>query len=39
MKQLKDANIPVSFIDLELTMTNFDAVRTRIGAFCEILDR
>ena len=39
MKQLKDANIPVSFIDLELTMTNFDAVRTRIGAFCEILER
>ncbi len=37
MKQLKDANIPVSFIDLELTMTNFDAVRTRINAFCEIL--
>ena len=39
MKQLKDANIPVSFIDLELTMTNFDAVRTRINAFCEILER
>ena len=37
MKQLKGANIPVSYIDLELTMTNFDAVRTRIGAFCEIL--
>jgi len=39
MKQLKDANIPVSFIDLELTMTNFDAVRTRIDAFCEILEK
>jgi len=39
MKQLKDANIPVSFIDLELTMTNFDAVRTRINAFCEILEK
>ncbi len=38
MKQLKDANIPVSFIDLELTMTNFDAVRTRINAFCEMLE-
>ncbi len=38
MKRLKAANIPVSFIDLELTMTNFDAVRTRIGAFCEILE-
>jgi bcr-type benzoyl-CoA reductase subunit C len=39
MKHLKAANIPVSFIDLELTMTNFDAIRTRIGAFCEILER
>ena len=39
MKQLKDANIPVSFIDLELTMTNFDAVRTRINAFCEMLGK
>ena len=39
MKYLKDAGIPVAFIDLELTMTNFDAVRTRINAFCEILER
>ena len=39
MKHLKDAGIPVAFIDLELTMTNFDAVRTRINAFCEILER
>ena len=39
MQQLKDANIPVSFIDLELTMTNFDAVRTRISAFCEMLGK
>ncbi|UCD80752.1 MAG: 2-hydroxyacyl-CoA dehydratase [Desulfobacterales bacterium] len=38
MKHLKDAGIPVAFIDLELTMTNFDAVRTRINAFCEILE-
>jgi benzoyl-CoA reductase/2-hydroxyglutaryl-CoA dehydratase subunit BcrC/BadD/HgdB len=38
MKHLRDANIPVAQIDLELTMTNFDAVRTRIGAFCEILE-
>jgi len=37
MKRLKDESIPVAFIDLELTMTNFDAVRTRINAFCEIL--
>ncbi len=39
MKHLKDAGIPVAFIDLELTMTNFDAVRTRVNAFCEILER
>jgi bcr-type benzoyl-CoA reductase subunit C len=39
MKYLKDANIPVSYIDLELTMTNFDAIRTRISAFCEMLER
>ena len=35
---LKGSGIPVTFIDLELTMTNFDAVRTRIGAFCEMLE-
>jgi bcr-type benzoyl-CoA reductase subunit C len=39
MKHLKDENIPVSFVDLELTMTNFDAIRTRISAFCEILEK
>jgi len=39
MKYLKDAGIPVAFIDLELTMTNFDAVRTRINAFCEMIEQ
>jgi bcr-type benzoyl-CoA reductase subunit C len=38
MNRLKQEGIPVAFIDLELTMTNFDAVKTRIGAFCEILE-
>ena len=38
MKHLKDADIPAAFIDLELTMTNFDAVKTRISAFCELLE-
>ena len=38
MNHLKDAGIPVAFIDLELTMTNFDAARTRISAFCEMLE-
>jgi len=37
MQHLKDAGVPVTFIDLELTMTNFDAVRTRISAFCEMI--
>jgi bcr-type benzoyl-CoA reductase subunit C len=39
MQHLKDEGIPVAFIDLELTMTNFDAVRTRISAFCEMLEK
>lgn len=38
MNRLKEEGIPAGFIDLELTMTNFDALRTRIGAFCEILE-
>ena len=38
MKRLKVEGIPAAFIELELTMTNYDAVRTRIGAFCEILE-
>ena len=38
MKRLKDEGIPVVFIDLELTMTNFDQLKTRINAFCEILE-
>jgi bcr-type benzoyl-CoA reductase subunit C len=37
--QLKKEGIPVTFVDLELTMTNFDAVKTRINAFCEILEK
>jgi benzoyl-CoA reductase/2-hydroxyglutaryl-CoA dehydratase subunit BcrC/BadD/HgdB len=39
MASLKDGGIPVAFIDLELTMTNFDALKTRINAFCEILEK
>jgi benzoyl-CoA reductase/2-hydroxyglutaryl-CoA dehydratase subunit BcrC/BadD/HgdB len=37
MKHLKEADIPNAYIDLELSMSNFDAVKTRINAFCEIL--
>jgi bcr-type benzoyl-CoA reductase subunit C len=39
MAKLKDAGFPVAFIDLELTMTNFNALKTRINAFCEILEK
>ncbi|MBT8372258.1 MAG: 2-hydroxyacyl-CoA dehydratase family protein [Deltaproteobacteria bacterium] len=38
MKRLKDEGIPVASIDLELTMNKFDQLKTRINAFCEILD-
>jgi bcr-type benzoyl-CoA reductase subunit C len=38
MKRLKDEGIPTGFIDIELSMKNFDAVKTRINAFCEILE-
>jgi bcr-type benzoyl-CoA reductase subunit C len=38
LNSLKAEGIPAGFIELELTTTNFDAVRTRIGAFCEILE-
>jgi bcr-type benzoyl-CoA reductase subunit C len=37
-KRLKEEGLAVAFIDLELTMTNFDQLKTRIDAFCEILD-
>jgi len=37
MKHLKEADVPNAYIDLELSMSNFDAVKTRINAFCEIL--
>jgi len=37
MKHLKKENIPNAFVDLELSMSNFDAVKTRVNAFCEIL--
>ncbi|MCP4667231.1 MAG: 2-hydroxyacyl-CoA dehydratase [Deltaproteobacteria bacterium] len=36
--RLKEEGIPTAFIDVELSMTGFDAVKTRINAFCEILE-
>jgi len=38
MQRLKQEGIAVAFIDLELTMTNYDQLQTRINAFCEILE-
>ncbi len=37
-ERLKKEGIPVSSIDVELTMTNFDGVKTRLNAFSEILE-
>jgi bcr-type benzoyl-CoA reductase subunit C len=37
MERLKQESIRVAAIDVELTMTNFDAIRTRITALSEIL--
>jgi benzoyl-CoA reductase/2-hydroxyglutaryl-CoA dehydratase subunit BcrC/BadD/HgdB len=39
INRLKAEGIPTTTVDLELSMTNFDAVRTRIQAFCEMLER
>jgi bcr-type benzoyl-CoA reductase subunit C len=39
MAYLKERGISVAFIDLELSMTHVGAVRTRIGAFCEMLEK
>lgn len=36
--RLKDQGVPVTTVDLELSMANTEAVETRIAAFCEILE-
>jgi benzoyl-CoA reductase subunit C len=36
--RFKAEGIPTALVDLELSMSNFDAVKTRINAFCEILE-
>jgi bcr-type benzoyl-CoA reductase subunit C len=36
--RLKEENIPTAFIDMDLSMSNFEAIKTRINAFCEILE-
>jgi bcr-type benzoyl-CoA reductase subunit C len=37
-KRLKEEGIPVAFVDLELSMSNLEAIKTRLNAFCEILE-
>jgi len=38
MKRLTDEGIPSSVVELELSMQNFDAIGTRLSAFCEMLE-
>ncbi|MGD8881784.1 MAG: 2-hydroxyacyl-CoA dehydratase family protein [Desulfobacterales bacterium] len=38
MNRFKEAGIPAALIDMELSMSNFEAIKTRINAFCEILE-
>ncbi len=37
-KRLKEENIPAAFVDLELSTSNLEAIKTRLNAFCEILE-
>lgn len=37
-KRLKQEGIPAGFVDMELSMSNLEAVKTRLNAFCEILE-
>lgn len=38
IRRLKEEGLPATAIDVELSMTNMDAIKTRISAFCEILE-
>ncbi len=37
-KHLKQAGFPVTTVEMELSMSNFEALKTRISAFCEMLE-
>lgn len=37
ISRLKEEKIPAITIEIELSMTNFDPIKTRINAFCEML--
>jgi benzoyl-CoA reductase/2-hydroxyglutaryl-CoA dehydratase subunit BcrC/BadD/HgdB len=38
MNRFNEEGIPAAYVDIDLTMTNFEAVKTRISAFTEILE-
>lgn len=38
ISRLKEEGIPAGVIEIELSMTNFDSIKTRINAFMEILE-
>jgi benzoyl-CoA reductase/2-hydroxyglutaryl-CoA dehydratase subunit BcrC/BadD/HgdB len=38
VSRLKQEGIPATTIEIELSMTNFDPVKTRMNAFCEMLE-
>ncbi|MBW2092027.1 MAG: 2-hydroxyacyl-CoA dehydratase, partial [Deltaproteobacteria bacterium] len=38
IRYLKKEGVPASFFDVELSMTNFDAIKTRIEAFREMIE-
>jgi len=38
IRRLKEEGVPATAIEVELSMTNMDAIKTRISAFCEILE-
>jgi bcr-type benzoyl-CoA reductase subunit C len=38
ISRLKEEGIPAAVIEIELSMTNFDSIKTRINAFREILE-
>jgi bcr-type benzoyl-CoA reductase subunit C len=39
IERLQKEDVPTAVMEVEVSMTNFDTLRTRINAFCEILAR
>ena len=38
IRRLQEEGIPAGFFEVELSMTNFDALKTRVAAFCEMIE-